>query len=65
ELMRQLAASGVAILMISSEMEEILDLSDRVAVMHEGRLMGTLDRDRCTEEAIMRLAVGMKPQDQT
>ncbi|CDM64825.1 MAG: sugar ABC transporter ATP-binding protein [Pyrinomonas methylaliphatogenes] len=58
ELMRQLAESGVAILMISSEMEEILNVSDRVAVMHEGRLMGVLGRDECCEEAIMRLAVG-------
>lgn len=63
ELIRQLAAAGVAILMISSEMEEILDLSDRVAVMHEGRLVGTLERDRSSEEAIMRLAVGMKLED--
>lgn len=58
ELMRQLAKSGVAILMISSDMEEVLNISDRVAVMHEGRLTGILARDGCTEESIMRLAVG-------
>jgi ribose transport system ATP-binding protein len=56
-LMRQLAESGVAILMISSDMEEILRNSDRVAVMHEGRITGILDRADCTEEAVMRLAV--------
>jgi ribose transport system ATP-binding protein len=56
-LMRQLAADGVAILMISSDMEEILGNSDRVAVMHEGRLTGILERSDCTQEAIMRLAV--------
>ena len=56
-LMRQLAASGVAILMISSDMEEILGNSDRVAVMHEGRVTGVLDRADCTQEAILRLAV--------
>ena len=58
ELMRQLAKSGVAILMISSDMEEVLNISDRVAVMHEGRLTGILARDACTEENVMRLAVG-------
>ena len=56
-LMRRLAAMGVAILMISSDMEEILGNSDRVAVMHEGRLTGILDRPECTEAAIMHLAV--------
>ena len=57
-LMRDLAESGVAILMISSDMEEVLHISDRVAVMHEGVLTGILERDECTEENIMRLAVG-------
>ncbi|MCA1615480.1 MAG: sugar ABC transporter ATP-binding protein [Acidobacteria bacterium] len=57
-LMRQLAESGVAILMISSDMEEVLHISDRVAVMHEGSLVGVLGREECTEENIMRLAVG-------
>jgi ribose transport system ATP-binding protein len=57
QLMRRLAAGGVAILMISSDMEEILGNSDRVAVMHEGRLTGVLQRSDCTEEAVMRLAV--------
>jgi ribose transport system ATP-binding protein len=58
ELMRDLAANGVAIIMISSDMEEILGESDRIAVMHEGRITGILDRDQATEEAIMKLAVG-------
>ncbi|MEA2174500.1 MAG: ribose transport system ATP-binding protein, partial [Blastocatellia bacterium] len=58
DLMRKLAARGVAILMISSDMEEILGVSDRVAVMHEGRLAGTLERHQFTEESIMHLAVG-------
>jgi len=57
QLMRRLADQGVAILMISSDMEEILGNSDRVAVMHEGRISGVLDRTECTQEAIMRLAV--------
>jgi len=57
ELMRNLAKQGVAIMMISSDMEEILGESDRVAVMHEGAITGILEREECTEEAIMRLAV--------
>jgi len=56
-LMRRLADGGVAILMISSDMEEILGNSDRVAVMHEGRITGVLERGECTQESIMRLAV--------
>src|SRR6185295_2098962 len=58
DLMRELAKAGVAILMISSDMEEVLNISDRVAVMHEGRLTGILERAECTEENVMRLAVG-------
>ncbi len=57
QLMRQLARRGTAIMMISSDMEEILGNSDRVAVMHEGRITGILDRAECTPESIMRLAV--------
>jgi ribose transport system ATP-binding protein len=58
ELMRSLAERGIAILMVSSDMEEILRISTRVAVMHEGCVTGILNRTQCTEEAIMRLAVG-------
>ncbi|CAN5385696.1 sugar ABC transporter ATP-binding protein [soil metagenome] len=57
-LMRDLADSGVAIMMISSDMEEILSESDRIAVMHEGKITGILDRAEASEEAIMKLAVG-------
>jgi ribose transport system ATP-binding protein len=58
QLMRSLAESGVAIVMISSDMEEILGESDRVAVMHEGAITGILERTQASEEAIMKLAVG-------
>lgn len=58
QLMRDLAKSGVAIVMISSDMEEVIGESDRVAVMHEGSITGILNRDEANEEAIMRLAVG-------
>jgi ribose transport system ATP-binding protein len=57
-LLRELAQAGVAIVMISSDMEEILNMSDRVAVMHEGAITGTLARAECSEERIMTLAVG-------
>lgn len=60
-LLRGLAREGVAILMISSDMEEILHVSDRVAVMHEGRITGLLERADCAEERVMRLAVGQPP----
>jgi ribose transport system ATP-binding protein len=57
-LMRALADNGGVILMISSDMEEVLNVSDRVAVMHEGQITGVLERPDCTEENIMHLAVG-------
>ncbi len=57
-LMRTLSDSGVAVLMISSDMEEVIGVSDRVAVMHEGHIQGTLERAQCSEENILRLAVG-------
>jgi len=57
-LMRSLAEQGTVILMISSDMEEVLLVSDRVAVMHEGQITGVLEREDCSEENIMQLAVG-------
>ncbi len=57
-LMRDLAQNGAVVIMVSSDMEEILNVSDRVAVMHEGRITGVLDRKDCEEENIMLLAVG-------
>jgi ribose transport system ATP-binding protein len=57
-LMDELAGSGAAVLMISSDMEEVLGMSDRVLVMHEGRLAGELSRSEMNEQAIMRLATG-------
>ncbi len=57
-LMRALADAGVAVLMISSDMEEVIGVSDRIAVMHEGRISGMLERSRFSEENVLRLAVG-------
>jgi ribose transport system ATP-binding protein len=58
KLMDQLAGRGVAILFASSELEEIISLSDRALVMHEGRITGELRRSDLTEENVMRLATG-------
>lgn len=57
DIMRGLAGEGVAILMVSSDMEEVLALGDRVLVMQEGRLAGSLTREEASEESIMKLAV--------
>jgi ribose transport system ATP-binding protein len=57
QLIRRLADAGAAVMMISSDLEEIVAESDRVAVMHDGRITGVLDRASCTPEAIMTLAV--------
>lgn len=54
----ELAAAGAAVWMISSDMEEVLGMSDRIAVLHEGRLAGVLPRERFSEEEVMRLATG-------
>lgn len=57
-LMESLARQGMAILFVSSEMEEMLGMADRVLVMHEGHLAGELSRAELSEEALMRLATG-------
>ena len=57
-LMEQLAGQGVAILFVSSELEEVINLSDRVLVMHEGRITGRLQREDLSDSAIMQLATG-------
>lgn len=57
-LMGTLAQQGLAILMISSELPEILGMSDRIAVMHAGTLAGTLERSEATQEKILTLALG-------
>jgi ribose transport system ATP-binding protein len=55
-IMEQLAHQGVAVLFVSSDLEEVLGISDRVLVMHEGKLTGELTRDELTAEAVMALA---------
>lgn len=55
-LMSELAAEGIAILMISSELPEVLGMSDRILVMHEGRVTGLFERSEATQEKIMMAA---------
>lgn len=57
-LMSMLAQQGKAIIMVSSEMPEVLGMSDRIVVMHEGRVGGIVDRSEATQEVIMGLATG-------
>ncbi len=63
-VMRSLADAGVAILMISSDMEEVIGVSDRIAVMHEGQISGFLDRSEFTEHNVLMLAVGNKSKQE-
>jgi inositol transport system ATP-binding protein len=55
-LVTEMARNGVAIIMISSEMPEVLGMSDRIMVMHEGRVTGFLNRDEATQIKVMELA---------
>ena len=57
-LISQLAGQGKAIIMISSEMPEVLGMSDRVIIMHEGHLTGILDRSEATQELVLKYATG-------
>jgi rhamnose transport system ATP-binding protein len=59
-LMSELAGRGVGVLMISSELPEVLGMADRVLVMHEGRLTEELSRDDADEERVMRAATGVE-----
>jgi ABC-type sugar transport system ATPase subunit len=58
-LLRELADTGVAVMMISSELQEILRMSDRVVVMREGKIAGELPRAVATQERIMELSTGV------
>jgi ribose transport system ATP-binding protein len=60
DIMNQFKKDGMSIMMISSEIPEILGMSDRILVMHEGRISGSLDRKEANQENIMRLAVEEK-----
>ena len=58
--MNDLAAEGVAILMITSDMEELLGMSANILILHEGRAVGQLTSQEATQERVLALASGMK-----
>ncbi len=59
KLMNQLVGEGKSILMISSEMEELLGMSDRIVVLHEGKVSGTLEKDAFSQNRVLELASGI------
>lgn len=58
-IMKELAAQGVCIIMISSDLPEVIGMSDRVYVMYEGKLQGELKKEELSEDTIMRYAAGI------
>ena len=60
DLINQLASQGMAIIMISSEMPELLGMSDRIIVMHEGEVTGELSKEEASQVKILELASGIK-----
>lgn len=63
QLLRNLAELGVGVMVVSSELPEVMGVSDRIAVIHEGRLAGIVSGDLVSEENIMKLASGQKLTD--
>jgi len=61
-LMRELAEAGAAVIMVSSELPEILGMSDRILVMREGRLVAELSPEKASETLILRYAMGETEQ---
>ena len=64
-LLSALAGEGLAIVMVSSELPEVLGMADRVLVMHEGRITAELDRDEADKETVMYAATGQRPSEVT
>jgi ABC-type sugar transport system ATPase subunit len=61
-LIAELARDGLAILLISSELPEVLGMCDRIAVMHAGTIAGVLDRAHATQDEILHLALGHRAE---
>ena len=58
QLINQLSETGVGVIVISSDMPEIMGISDRIMVLHEGQVQGILSKEDFSEEHILRLAIG-------
>jgi ABC-type sugar transport system ATPase subunit len=56
--MQRLAGEGTAVLVISSDLNEVLTVCDRIVVMRDGRIVGELSRDDATQHAVLALALG-------
>lgn len=65
KLILSLAEHNIAVIIISSELPEVLALADKILVLHEGSVMGYLDRQEATEELILRLALGLNKKEKT
>jgi ribose transport system ATP-binding protein len=63
DLLRDLADRGIGVVVVSSDLPEVLALGDRVGVMREGRMIGVLDRGEATQESVMRLATGFDTKE--
>jgi ABC-type sugar transport system ATPase subunit len=61
---RELTRQGVGVIMASSELPELIGMCDRILVFYEGRLSGEIPREQFSEEAIMRLATGVKVNEE-
>ena len=62
--MNSLIENGVAVIMVSSEMPELLGMSDRILVMHKGRIAAAFDRREATQEKILAAAMGADHNDE-
>ena len=62
ELMNNWTSKGIAIVLITSEMPELLAMSDRIIVMHRGRITAGFTRENATQEKILKAAMGQGPQ---
>ncbi|MFW6138539.1 MAG: D-xylose ABC transporter ATP-binding protein, partial [Spirochaetota bacterium] len=60
--LRELANNGIGIIVISSDLPEVIQLCDRILVMYGGKIAGELPRDQATEEKVMELATGVVKQ---
>ena len=66
DLIRQLKAEGIGIFLISHDIHDVFDLSDRISVMYHGKIVGTVDRDKITtDEVLAMIIMGKKPGDVT
>jgi len=63
DFMVELAEQGLAVIMVSSELPEVLGMADRIVVMHEGHVRRVLTRDEATPEAVVTAATGAEPSN--